>query len=139
MTLSRRNLLHLAAAATAAGSYPNFAFALDYPTRPVTIVVPFAAGGGTDILARILAEPMGKALGQTVIVENLAGAAGSIGVGRVAHAAPDGYTLSIGTLTTHVLIGGLYKLDFDLLNDLTPIARARLRAAADLPSRTACR
>ena len=122
MTLSRRNLLHLAAAATAAGSYPNFAFALDYPTRPVTIVVPFAAGGGTDILARILAEPMGKALGQTVIVENLAGAAGSIGVGRVVRAVPDGYTLSIGTLTTHVLIGGLYKLDFNLLTDLTPIA-----------------
>jgi tripartite-type tricarboxylate transporter receptor subunit TctC len=65
---------------------------------------------------------MGKALGQTVIVEDLTGAAGAIGVGKVAHSPPDGYTLCIGTLTTNVLIGGLYKLDFDVLNDLTPIA-----------------
>ncbi len=122
MILSRRNLLHLAAGATAAGSYPNFAFALDYPTRPITIVVPFAAGGATDVLARVLADPMGKSLGQTVIVEDLAGAAGGIGVAKVVHSAADGYTLCVGTLTTNVLIGGLYKLDFNLLTDLTPIA-----------------
>jgi tripartite-type tricarboxylate transporter receptor subunit TctC len=122
MTLSRRNLLHLAAGATAAGAYPSYAFAVDYPTRPITIVVPFAAGGATDVLARVLADPMGRSLGQTIIVEDLAGAAGAIGVGRVAHAPPDGYTLCVGTLTTNVLIGGLYKLDFDVINDLVPIA-----------------
>ena len=109
-------------AAAAAGAYPDLAFALDYPTRPITIVCPFAAGGATDVLARILADPMGRALGQTIIVEDITGAAGSIGVARVVRATADGYTLSIGTLTTHVLIGGLYKLDFDLLTDLTPIA-----------------
>ncbi|MGA7786568.1 MAG: tripartite tricarboxylate transporter substrate-binding protein [Xanthobacteraceae bacterium] len=122
MKLGRRNFLQLAAGAAAAGSYPDFARAVDYPTRPITIVVPFAAGGATDVLARMIADPMGKSLGQTVIVEDLAGAAGGIGVAKVVHAAPDGYTLCVGTLTTNVLIGGLYKLDFDLLTDLVPIA-----------------
>ena len=122
MRLARRKFLHLAAGAAAAASYPRAAFALDYPTRPITIVCPFAAGGATDVLARVLADPMGKSLGQTIIVENVTGAAGSIGVARVVRSPADGYTLSIGTLTTHVLIGGLYKLDFDLLTDLTPIA-----------------
>ncbi len=122
MRLARRKFLHLASGAIAASSYPGSAFALDYPTRPITIVVPFAAGGATDVLARVLSDPMSKSLGQTMIVENLTGAAGSIGVTRVVRAPADGYTLSIGTLTTHVLIGGLYKLDFDLLSDLTPIA-----------------
>ena len=122
MILSRRNLLHLAAGTTAAGIYPNCAFAVDYPTRPITIIVPFAAGGATDVLARVIADPMGKSLGQTIIVEDLAGAAGGIGVARVAHSPADGYTLCVGTLTTNVLIGGLYKLDFNLLTDLTPIA-----------------
>jgi tripartite-type tricarboxylate transporter receptor subunit TctC len=118
----RRHFLHLASGAIAAGSFAHSAVALDYPTRPITIVVPFAAGGATDVLARVLADAMGKSLGQTIIVEDVTGAAGGIGVARVARALADGYTLSIGTLTTHVLIGGLYKLDFDLLGDLTPIA-----------------
>jgi tripartite-type tricarboxylate transporter receptor subunit TctC len=123
MKLARRHFLHLMTGAAAAGSYPAAsALALDYPTRPITIVVPFAAGGATDVLARVLADSMGKSLGQTIIVEDVTGAAGSIGVARVVRSAPDGYTLSVGTLTTHVLIGGLYKLDFDLLTDLTPIA-----------------
>src|SRR5271169_2567317 len=122
MRLSRRSLLHLGAGAAAAGTYPNCAFAVDYPTRPITIIVPFAAGGATDVLARVIADPMGKSLGQTIIVEDLAGAAGGIGVARVAHSPADGYTLCVGTLTTNVLIGGLYKLDFNLLTDLTPIA-----------------
>jgi tripartite-type tricarboxylate transporter receptor subunit TctC len=122
MTLARRSFLQVAAGAAAAAAGPNVAFALDYPTRPITIVVPFAAGGATDILARLLAGPLGKALGQSVIVEDVTGAAGSIGVTRVVRAAADGYTLSVGTLTTHVLIGGLYNLPYDLLNDLTPVA-----------------
>ncbi len=122
MRLARRKFLHLATGAAAATSYPGLSFAQDYPTRPITIVCPFAAGGATDVLARVIADPMGKSLGQTIIVENVTGAAGSIGVARVVRSPADGYTLSIGTLTTHVLIGGLYKLDFDLLTDLTPIA-----------------
>ncbi|HEX8828945.1 MAG TPA: tripartite tricarboxylate transporter substrate-binding protein, partial [Xanthobacteraceae bacterium] len=123
MKLARRHFLHLMTGAAAAGSYPAAsAWALDYPTRPITIVVPFAAGGATDVLARLVGDAMGKSLGQTIIVEDVTGAAGSIGVARVVRSAPDGYTLSVGTLTTHVLIGGLYKLDFDLLTDLTPIA-----------------
>jgi len=122
MKLSRRNLLHLAAGAAAAGAYPNYAFAVDYPRRPITIIVPFAAGGATDVLARVIADPMGKSIGQTILVEDVVGAAGSIGVARVVHSPADGYTLCVGTLTTNVLIGGLYKLDFNLLTDLTPIA-----------------
>jgi tripartite-type tricarboxylate transporter receptor subunit TctC len=122
MRIARRKLLHLGFGAAAAASVPRAVVALDYPTRPITIVVPFAAGGATDVLARVLADAMGKSLGQTMIVENVTGAAGSIGVSRVARATADGYTLSIGTLTSHVLVGGLYKLDFDLLADLTPIS-----------------
>jgi tripartite-type tricarboxylate transporter receptor subunit TctC len=122
MKLQRRKFLQLAGGAAATPALSRFAAADTYPSRPITIICPFAAGGATDVLARVLSDPMGRALGQTVIVENLAGAAGGIGVAKVVRSTADGYTLSIGTLTTHVLIGGLYKLDFDLLNDLTPIA-----------------
>ena len=101
--------------------------------------MPFAAGGATDVLARVLADRMGRSLGQSVIVEDITGAAGAIGVARVVHATPDGYTLSVGTLTTHVLIGGLYKLDFDLLGDLMPIAGLAYEPLADLRQRTPCR
>jgi len=95
--------------------------AQDYPTRPITMIVPFPAGGATDTLARFLAERMRAILGQPLIIENVAGAAGSIGVTRAVRSASDGYTLSIGTSTTHVLIGGLYPLPFDLIKDLEPI------------------
>ena len=122
MQFRRRQFLQAAAGVGALPALSRFAVADTYPSRPITVVCPFAAGGATDILARVLADPMGKALGQTIIVEDLAGAAGGIGVAKVVHSPADGYTLSIGTLTTHVLIGGLYKLDFDLLGDLTPIA-----------------
>src|SRR5262245_28122508 len=81
-----------------------------YPSRPLTMVVPFSAGGPTDTIGRIMAERMRGPLGQTVIVENVTGAAGSIGVGRVARAAPDGYTLSIGHWSTHVVNGAIYSL-----------------------------
>ena len=92
-----------------------------YPSRPITMVVPFAAGGPVDTVARILSEPMRATLGQSIIVENVTGAAGSIGVGRVARAAPDGYTLSIGHWSTHVVNGAIYPLPYDLLRDLEPI------------------
>jgi tripartite-type tricarboxylate transporter receptor subunit TctC len=93
-----------------------------YPMRPITMVVPFAAGGPTDVIGRMLAERMRASFGQTVIIENVTGAAGSIAVGRVARAAPDGYTLSIGNWGTHVLNGGLYTLPYDLLKDFEPVA-----------------
>lgn len=120
--LHRRAFLRAAAGSAALPAATRLARADTYPSRPVTMVVPFAAGGGTDIFARILAEGMRGPLGETVVIENVAGAGGTIGVGRVVHAPPDGYTLSIGTLTTHVLSGALYPVQFDLINDLAPIA-----------------
>lgn len=98
------------------------AAAEDYPSRPIAMIVPFAAGGPTDVVARILAEGMRASLGQPVLIENVTGAAGSIAVGRVARSAPDGYTLSIGHWSTHVVNGAIYKLRYDLLTDLAPVS-----------------
>src|SRR5712671_5691568 len=102
-------------------AWADMAAAQNYPTRAMTMIVPFPAGGATDTLARFLAEKMRGILGQAVIIENVAGAAGSHGVGRAVRSAADGYTLSIGTSTTHMLTGGLCALSFDLLRDLEPI------------------
>src|SRR3984893_9298175 len=93
----------------------------NFPTRAITMIVPFPAGGATDTLARFLAEKMRGILGQPVIIEDVAGAAGSIRVARAVRSAAGGFTLSIGTSTTHMLTGGLYALSFDLLKDLEPI------------------
>src|SRR5262245_64481078 len=93
-----------------------------FPSRPVTVVVPYPAGGPTDTLARILADHLKGTLGQPVIIENVTGAGGSIGVARVARAAPDGYTLSIGHWNTHVVLGATMNLSFDVLNDFAPIS-----------------
>jgi tripartite-type tricarboxylate transporter receptor subunit TctC len=98
------------------------AAAQTFPSRPITIVVPFPAGGSTGALARILLEPMQNALGQPIIIENVGGAGGSIGVGRVARATPDGYTLSLSHLQTHVLNGAVLKLPYDVVNDFESIA-----------------
>ena len=122
MELPRRRFLHLAAGAAALPAASRIAQAQGYPSRPITMIVPFPAGGATDTFGRLLAERCARFLGQPVVIENVGGAAGSIGVGRAARAAPDGYTLSIGTSTTHVLIGALYALPFDLLKDFEPIA-----------------
>ncbi|MDB5807259.1 MAG: tricarboxylate binding receptor [Betaproteobacteria bacterium] len=97
--------------------------AQDYPNRPVVMVIPYAAGGPTDVLGRILAERMGKSLNGTVLVENTVGAAGSIGVGRVARAPADGYMLSLGHWGTHVVNGAIYKLDYDLRTAFDPVAQ----------------
>jgi tripartite-type tricarboxylate transporter receptor subunit TctC len=93
----------------------------DYPSRPITMIVPFAAGGPTDVVGRLLAQSMSQTLGQNVVVEDVTGAAGTVGVGRAAHAPPDGYTLSLGHWSTHVANGAIYKLPYDLLNDFSPI------------------
>ena len=98
------------------------ATAEDYPSHPITMVLPFSAGGPTDTLARIIGARMQVLLGQPVIIENVTGAAGTIGVGRVARAAPDGYTVSVGPMNSHVLTGAVYNLPFDLLRDLEPVA-----------------
>jgi len=122
MQMQRRTFLTLAGGAVALPATLNVTLADTYPSRPITIIVPFAAGGATDVLARILAERMRVSLGQPILVEDVTGAAGSIGVTRAVRSPPDGYTLSVGTLTTHVLIGALYQLPFNLLTDLSPIA-----------------
>jgi tripartite-type tricarboxylate transporter receptor subunit TctC len=122
MTLPRRSFLHLAAGAAVLPSTTRIASAEVYPSRPITIVAPFAAGGPVDARARILAEHMRQTLGQPVIVENVTGAAGSIGVGRVAHAAPDGYTIVVGIWSTHVVNGAIYALSYDVQRDFEPIA-----------------
>jgi tripartite-type tricarboxylate transporter receptor subunit TctC len=98
------------------------ASAADYPSRPVSLVVPYAAGGGADTVARIVTERMAASLGQPVIVENAPGAAGSIGVGRTARALPDGYTMVEGNWSTHVANGAIYALHYDVQTDFAPIA-----------------
>ncbi len=116
------------------------ASAQTYPSRPITLVVPFPPGGSTDAAARIMAERMRVPLGQPVVIENIGGAGGSIGVGRVARAAPDGYTFDIGQWYTHV--GSIiYKLDYDLEKDFEPIALVTnnpqlMVAKNDLPAKT---
>ena len=119
----RTRRMFLASLAFAA-AFGNIAIAGEqaYPSRPITMIVPFAAGGPTDTIARILAEHMRVSLGQPVILENVTGAAGSIGAGRVARAAGDGYTLVIGVWGTHVLNGAIYPLSYDLLRDFEPIS-----------------
>jgi tripartite-type tricarboxylate transporter receptor subunit TctC len=109
--------LLLAASLVAGG-----ASAQTFPLKQITLVVPFTAGGPTDTLARILTDRMSRTLGQTVIVDNTTGAAGTIGVARVARAAPDGYTIGIGHWSTHVVNPAIYPLTFDILNDFEPLA-----------------
>jgi tripartite-type tricarboxylate transporter receptor subunit TctC len=131
--------LFAALALTIVAGIPD-AQAQTYPSRPITLVVPFPPGGSTDAAARIMAERMRAPLGQPIVIENVGGAGGSIGVGRVARAAPDGYTFDIGQWDTHV--GSIiYKLDYDLEKDFEPIALISnnpqlMVAKNDLPANT---
>jgi tripartite-type tricarboxylate transporter receptor subunit TctC len=123
MNLRRRRLLQLGAGAVALATLPRFAFAQAYPTRPITIVVAYPAGGSTDIIARVMAERMRVTLGQPVLVENVSGAGGTLGVARVARAAPDGYTLCVSQNATHVIAGATYvKPGYDPLVDFEPLS-----------------
>jgi tripartite-type tricarboxylate transporter receptor subunit TctC len=115
-----RKLIY-AAAFTAALQGVAGASAQTYPSRPVMMIVPLATGGATDVIARIMAEGMRAALGQPVIVENVTGAGGTIGVGRVARAAPDGYSIGIGQWGTNMANGAIYPLQYDLIKDFEPI------------------
>jgi tripartite-type tricarboxylate transporter receptor subunit TctC len=116
-----RNLLFAIVFVTAFGSVES-ATAQAWPTRPITMVVPYPPGGSTDTIGRMMAERLKSTLGQPIIVENVTGAAGTIAVGRVARAAPDGYTLSLGNNASHVTSGATNAIQYDPLNDFEPVA-----------------
>jgi tripartite-type tricarboxylate transporter receptor subunit TctC len=119
----RRLLGAIAATAVLVAAAPaSHVAAQSYPARPITLVVPFPAGGPLDTGARVMAERMRVTLGQPVIIENVTGASGSIGVGRVARAAPDGYTLVVGGTPTHVMNGAVMALPYDVVHDFAPLA-----------------
>jgi len=117
--MRRRDFVKAAIATVAA--WPISSHAETFPSRPITLIVPFAAGGPTDVLARILAEHMRTTLGQTVMIENVAGASGTLAGIRAARATPDGYTIIIGHWGTHVLNGAIYSLQYDVLRDFDPV------------------
>ena len=122
MKRPRQKFLLVGAGAAALSAMPWSAWAQAYPTRPIAMIVGAPAGGPTDIVARIMAEPMRASLGQPVIIENITGAGGSLAAGRVARAAPDGYTLEVGNFNTHVANGAVYALQYDIVKDFEPIA-----------------
>jgi tripartite-type tricarboxylate transporter receptor subunit TctC len=122
MKFPRRNFLHLAAGAAALPAGSRLAWAQAYPSRPITIVVPWPAGGPSDLLGRMVGERFRSSFGQPVVIENVPGANGSIGVGRFARATPDGYTLVIGNWNTHVVNGAIYTLAYDVQKDFEPAA-----------------
>jgi tripartite-type tricarboxylate transporter receptor subunit TctC len=121
-----RTALHTIVAVAILGLFqagaPHSADAQSYPTRPITVIVPYPAGGPSDTLTRVLVERMKTALGQSIIIENVTGAGGSIGVGRVARAAPDGYTLAIGHNQTHVINAASMNLPYDVVKDFEPVS-----------------
>src|SRR6185437_12714990 len=121
MMIARRRFLQFAGACIATPALPCFAQAQSYPSRPITMIVPYAAGGPTDTVGRTVAERMHVELGQPIVLENVTGAAGSIGLGRVARAAPDGYTIEVGNWSAHVVNGAIYNLPYDLKTDFEPI------------------
>src|SRR5262245_20693358 len=119
--MEAKNLFLASLAIAAVLGYVNDATAQVYPSRPITIVVPNPAGGPMDTVARIIAERMRLSLGQPIIIENVPGASGSIGTGRVARAAGDGYTLSLGGWSQYVANGAVYALKYDLVKDFEPV------------------
>jgi tripartite-type tricarboxylate transporter receptor subunit TctC len=122
MDFARRAVLASCAAGLISAVSSSSGVAQPFPTRPVTMIVPAAAGGPLDVIARILSEPMRGSLGQPVVIENVGGADGSIGTGRAARAKPDGYTIEVGFMGGNVLNGAFYSLPYDVLNDLIPIS-----------------
>jgi tripartite-type tricarboxylate transporter receptor subunit TctC len=114
--------IRFVAALAALLTFTVVALAQSYPTRPITMMVGFPPGGPTDTLARIIGDAMKTTLGQSIVIETVSGAAGTIATGRVAHAAPDGYTIGIGQWSSHVGAPALYNLDYDIHKDLQPIA-----------------
>src|SRR3954463_14675906 len=119
--LTRELFLASLAVVTTLG-FATGAIAQVYPSRPITIIVPFPAGGSSDVLTRIVAERMRLSIGQPVIIDNVGGAAGRTGTGRIARAVPDGYTLGVGSSGTHMANGAVYTLNYDVLKDFEPVA-----------------
>ena len=122
MKLLRRQFLKLAAVVAAAAAVPQFASALDYPTRPVRIIAGFAAGGGVDVTARLIGQWLTDRLGQSFVIENRPGAGGNIGTEAVVNAAPDGYTLLLATVPNAVNASLYEKLNFNFIRDIVPVA-----------------
>jgi tripartite-type tricarboxylate transporter receptor subunit TctC len=122
MKFPRRQFLRLAAGVVALPAVAPMAMADTYPARPITMIVPYAIGGPADAIARTMADRMGASLHQTVVVENFTGAGGSAGVGHLARAVPDGYTIGIGNWGSNVANGALYTLPYDLLTDFEPVS-----------------
>jgi tripartite-type tricarboxylate transporter receptor subunit TctC len=120
--LSRLQFLRLTAGAVALPAVSRIATAQTYPSHPITMIIPIAAGGISDVAARVVVERMRVSLGQPIIIENVSGADGSIGVGRAARAKPDGYTIDLGFTSSNVLNAAFYSLPYDVLNDFAPIA-----------------
>src|SRR5262249_2344164 len=119
--ISRRQFMRLAAGVAALPFVSRVASGQAYPTRPVMMIVPYPPGGTADVIGRLLSERMRASLGQPIILESVAGANGSIGVGRASRAAPDGYTVVIGLKDTHVLNGAALALSYDVVKDFEPI------------------
>jgi tripartite-type tricarboxylate transporter receptor subunit TctC len=115
-----KKLLFAAAFAVALQSITGV-MADGYPSRPIVMVAPLGVGGSTDVIARVIAQGMGQALGQTIVVENTTGAGGTVGEGRIARAAPNGYTIGIGQWGTNVANGAIYPLSYDLMKDFEPV------------------
>ena len=122
MKLPRRTFLKLAGAVATVTALPRIAMTQTYPTRPITLIVPLTAGSSSDVVGRVVADRMSKWLGQPIIIENVSGADGTIGTGRAARAAPDGYTIAMGFTSSHTLNGAFYSLSYDVLNDFAPIS-----------------
>jgi tripartite-type tricarboxylate transporter receptor subunit TctC len=140
-----RSLIHaftvslVAMASLVAAVFSRVATAETYPSRPITMIVPFAVGGPTDAIARVLTEQMRGSLGQPIIIENVTGADGSVGTGRAARARPDGYTIELSGISPHVLNGAFYPLPYDVMKDFAPISplatlRYFLFARATIPA-----
>jgi tripartite-type tricarboxylate transporter receptor subunit TctC len=121
LRLRRRGFLHFAAGALTLPALPRLSVADSYPSRRITMVVPFAPGALSDILGRVMAEGMQASLGQSIVIDNASGADGTIGTGRVARAAPDGYTLVCANWNTSVTNAAIYKLDYDVVTDFVPV------------------
>jgi tripartite-type tricarboxylate transporter receptor subunit TctC len=138
----RREFLHLAVGTVALSAVSRMAWAQAYPTRPITLVVPFAAGGSFDVIARVITPRLSEILGQQVVVENVGAAAGIVGVNRIAHAVPDGYSVLLGTVGTHAYNPALYKkLPYNPASDFAPVGLVAeqplvLIARKDFPAKT---
>lgn len=141
MKLLRRNFLHLAAGAAALPALSRSASAIDYPTRPIRLIAPFPPGGVVDLFSRLLSEPLSQRLGQTIIVENRAGAGGNVGTKVAVRAVPDGYTLLLLTVSNAINQTLYQNLNFDIVRDIVPIASINrgmgvLEVHPDFPAKT---